>query len=704
MTVDSSRGSDSRSPTQHGPRRVSSTRQTPDHDEMSIRILSTGGRAVLLALLVALAAVTSVAIAATPALAQDHDVELDFSEEEAGTGEEVVVDLTLSGADGDEAIAGYDITVTFDPEVVEFNDIEGEDFDDPSVNTDDADDGEVTFSAQQGDDPAETSFNAASVTFDVVGGEGAVTDIGFANVTVMDEQTNSYVIEATDGAVSVSDDGDATPATFDLSDVEPESATVESDEMIDISASVTNAGDFDGTDDVELNVDGETVDVLEDIELDAGESDEIEFYGVEVPHQQGEYEYELSTSDDNHTESFTVEPAHEIEATLENVTAEQNETADVSLGFESANESEWAVGGYEVSLEFDPNVITFDEATGEDFADPAVNDDDADDGSITLQGIDMEEDSAETPVDAATISFDVHGEAENTSSVLFDEIEVREDPQNEYDVLGLDGAVTVDESDDEDDSSDDEGSPPPAPAPDPGEPEITLSDVDLSENAIDVGDDVEVTVEVENVGDADGTETIELVAEEEVIDSTSVSLDADSSETVTFTETFDEAGEFEIVVNEVDAGSLAVGAADLQVTDTEVSETDIDVGESVEVTATVENVGDADGTEDIELTTAGEVVESESVSLDAGSSETFTYTKTFDEAGEFEVAIDEDHVGTVVVDDDESEDDDTPADDTPTDDDTPVDDDDDDTIPGFGAVAALLGMLILAVGARRSQT
>lgn len=87
----------------------------------------------------------------------------------------------------------------------------------------------------------------------------------------------------------------------------------------------------------------------------------------------------------------------------------------------------------------------------------------------------------------------------------------------------------------------------------------------------------------------------------------------------------------------------------LQVTNAELGDDSILEGESVEVTATVENTGDGAGEHVAELYVDDDPVDNRTVTLGAGAAETITFTRTFEEAGEYGIAVDSTDAGTVTV-------------------------------------------------------
>ncbi|MDY6764871.1 MAG: CARDB domain-containing protein, partial [Halobacteria archaeon] len=171
----------------------------------------------------------------------------------------------------------------------------------------------------------------------------------------------------------------------------------------------------------------------------------------------------------------------------------------------------------------------------------------------------------------------------------------------------------------------------------------------INKESLSPGESAEITVSVENTGNASGTFTVELSINGDVADTKKVTVPAGESRTVTFTHTFEETGTYDVVVNNRSVGQVTVErqTPSFSVTDVSLSETSIEQGGSVEVTATVENSGGSEGTFTAELD--GETVASKEVTVGAGQSRTVTFTYTFEEAGEFEVGISGKSAGNLTV-------------------------------------------------------
>ncbi|TYL37221.1 hypothetical protein CV102_18065 [Natronococcus pandeyae] len=90
------------------------------------------------------------------------------------------------------------------------------------------------------------------------------------------------------------------------------------------------------------------------------------------------------------------------------------------------------------------------------------------------------------------------------------------------------------------------------------EPAISVVDTDLSATDVEIDDTLELEATVENTGEADGTQTVELRVNDEVVDEVEIEVAAGTTETVTFSQTFDERGEFEVAIGDVVAGTVTV--------------------------------------------------------------------------------------------------------------------------------------------------
>lgn len=207
------------------------------------------------------------------------------------------------------------------------------------------------------------------------------------------------------------------------------------------------------------------------------------------------------------------------------------------------------------------------------------------------------------------------------------------------------GTVTIGASEPEPEPS------PPSP-PTTAQPDISLESATLDSTDIEPGESVEITATIENTGDASGTETLALEIDGDAVNETEVEVDANDEATVTFTHTFGDEGEFDVSVNGETAGTVVVAVAPepaISVIGHSLASADIEPGDAVSVEVTLENTGDASGSFTADLSIDGEVVTSTTVTVDAEATEAVTLEHALDETGEYDVAVNDDAVGTVTV-------------------------------------------------------
>lgn len=84
----------------------------------------------------------------------------------------------------------------------------------------------------------------------------------------------------------------------------------------------------------------------------------------------------------------------------------------------------------------------------------------------------------------------------------------------------------------------------PEPTPDPAN--INYDSITASPMTIEAGNSVTVTITLENTGDEQGTETVDLYINNELTDSETLSVEGGTTETVSFTVTMDEVGTYNL--------------------------------------------------------------------------------------------------------------------------------------------------------------
>jgi len=156
------------------------------------------------------------------------------------------------------------------------------------------------------------------------------------------------------------------------------------------------------------------------------------------------------------------------------------------------------------------------------------------------------------------------------------------------------------------------------------------------------GETLNVSATVTNVGGTQGTsnqQTIELRVNGTTEDTTSIQLGAGTQQTVDLSATLDDPGTANVEVasdDDTDPSTVDVlTQASFDVTSVDATNT-VTVGETLDVTASVDNTGEAEASDTIELRVDGNVVDSASTGSLAGGSSTdvsLSYSASADDVG-----------------------------------------------------------------------
>ncbi|WP_435062671.1 CARDB domain-containing protein [Halobaculum sp. EA56] len=170
----------------------------------------------------------------------------------------------------------------------------------------------------------------------------------------------------------------------------------------------------------------------------------------------------------------------------------------------------------------------------------------------------------------------------------------------------------------------------------------------LNDTQVAAGESVRIALNVENVGERDGTFRADLFVDSETADSKSVAVEAGGSETVVFVYRFEEPGEYEVAVEDASLGTVTVVAAGdngttprpgddagdtgpVEVTDAQVSSDWIREGHEATVRATVVNTANRTANRTLTVTVDDRPVANETVRL--GPDEREEVTVEFDAVG-----------------------------------------------------------------------
>jgi uncharacterized membrane protein len=269
-----------------------------------------------------------------------------------------------------------------------------------------------------------------SVTFSVVG-----TDISVARTVTLaagESTTISFDLDTTDVPAGEythqveSEDSSVTgaltvqappePAEFQLSDLDPTTASVTQGEELVVTASVQNAGEQEATRDVVLTVSGLGEVASESVTLAGGGSDSVSFTVDTTDVPAGEYTHTVSTEDGSSEGSLTVqEPPEPAEFQLSDLdpatasvtqgeelvvtvsvqnTGEQEATKDLVLSVSGlgdvASESVTLAGGGSDSVSFSVDTTGVDP---DEYTHTVSTEDGAAEGSLTILAPTPEDDS-----------------------------------------------------------------------------------------------------------------------------------------------------------------------------------------------------------------------------------------------------------------------------------------------------------------------
>jgi len=380
------------------------------------------------------------------------------------------------------------------------------------------------------------------------------------------------------------------PAEFTVSGLDPEDIEVARGREIDVSARIRNVGDITDTQTVELRIDDEVV-AERELEVACRSSERVRFEDVDIDDlDPDEYEYGVFTDDDSETGTLTVlRPAEFRVSDLnpDDVTVTRGDEIDVSARIQNVGD---------VS---DTQTVEF-----------RIDDETVADRRLELDG-------------------------RESRRITFEEIETSELDPDEYehgiftDDDSETGTLTVEAAE---------------------EAEFAVTELDPEEQTVTQGEQFGLFATIENVGEVAGTQTVELRLDDELINDREVDLDSGESTALGYEEieTDDlDPGEYEYVVSTDDdsaTGVLTVEAveeAGFMVT-LDPEEQTVTQGEQFGLSATIENVGQAAGTQTVELRFDGELINDREVELDSGESRTLTVRgiETDDlDPGEYEYVV-----------------------------------------------------------------
>jgi hypothetical protein len=455
--------------------------------------------------------------------------------------------------------------------------------------------------------------------------------------------------------------------------------------IIDVNATVTNTGNVPGEQAVEFVFDG-TVAANTTVQLDAGANTTVEFSPT-LPSQEGFYEHGVFTDDDSQTAEIGVGVEFTDVAVVDSAEDDGDAPATVNLfadnlspGFSTAVVASADILPNNLTDEYDIFVVQgIDEAsvdvtelvttieddvtTGAVYLDqggfgdtygitdrsdaigaPDATDDDTggtapaeyviqqdhpifegvgtagDSVNITVgednrawfsgaAGETLAEVGDQEGVDGAGVAVDPNSGAVLLSSIMVTSITTPDELSTEAGQI-LANAVEF------------------AEPPELEGPYFAVSD--LSAPAVGaVGEEINVSATVENIGNQSGEQTVEFVFDGTAVVNTTVQLDSGANTTVEFSPTLpDEGGEFQHGISTANSSQFAgitVEAPFFAVSELS-APSEAGPGDEINVSATVTNTGNVSGTQTVEFVFDGTAVANSTVQLEAGENTTVGFT------------------------------------------------------------------------------
>ncbi|MBM2824374.1 MAG: Ig domain protein group 2 domain protein, partial [Dehalococcoidales bacterium] len=175
---------------------------------------------------------------------------------------------------------------------------------------------------------------------------------------------------------------------------------------------------------------------------------------------------------------------------------------------------------------------------------------------------------------------------------------------------------------------------------------FTVSGLSISPTELAAKDTVTISVTAKNSGDLTGSYSVTLKINGAVVETKEISLAGGVSATVSFTTTRDADGTYSVDVNGL-TGTFVVKAgaaptpkpAAFTVSALAISPSEVDIKQPVTISIAVRNTGEASGSYDVTLKIDGVKVETKSVAVAGGATQTVTFTVTKDAAGTYTVDV-----------------------------------------------------------------
>jgi len=171
-----------------------------------------------------------------------------------------------------------------------------------------------------------------------------------------------------------------------------------------------------------------------------------------------------------------------------------------------------------------------------------------------------------------------------------------------------------------------------------------VTDLILDQTWVQVGESVQISVNVTNVGDKSGNHSVTLTIDDAPIETKTVQLAGAESAILDFTATVITEGNHTVQIADM-VGSVKATLesptkpAEIQVTDLGVSRTVAEVGETIIVSATASNIGDESGSFSLDLFVNNEKRETRTIQLASGETTTEEFEVSEEAEGTYVVKV-----------------------------------------------------------------
>ncbi len=178
--------------------------------------------------------------------------------------------------------------------------------------------------------------------------------------------------------------------------------------------------------------------------------------------------------------------------------------------------------------------------------------------------------------------------------------------------------------------------------------EFVYSDFSVDTTEVEPGDNITLSMSILNIGEVEGTETVDMKVNGESVDSKQLLLAPYGGEVIEFVWSTQEPGTYHLEIwsgtqeeEKFNQTVVILKPTEFIYSDFIVDPQEIFVGEEVNISITVTNIGEVEGTKDVELIVDEEVVDIFQLTLVGGENETVRFTWSEEEPGEYIVEIEQ---------------------------------------------------------------